>query len=78
MKDPTILESFQATIGGKFAEFLTLDPDPEAMTTSFNSIMTDAASEILGKHRHKTQPWITEEILDMCDARKELKKNKHT
>ena len=78
LKDPTILEAFQATIGGKFAEFLTLDDNPEAMTTNFNSVITEAASKTLGKHRRKTQPWITEDILDMCDSRKELKRNKHT
>ena len=59
LKDPTIAESFQATIGGKFAALLTLDEDAETMTTSFNAVMSETASELLGKHRRKEQPWVT-------------------
>ena len=38
--------------------------------------MTKTASEILGKHRQKKKPWITAEILDLCDKRRELRKKK--
>ena len=34
----------------------------------------ETASEILGKHRQKTKPWVTAEILDLCDRRRELRK----
>ena len=27
----------------------------------------EADSEILGKHRQKKKPWITAEVLDLCD-----------
>ena len=33
-------------------------------------------SEILGKHRQKKKPWITAEILDLCDKRRELRKKR--
>ena len=37
--------------------------------------MTETASEILGKHRQKKKtPWITAEILDMCNKRREPRK----
>ena len=35
-----------------------------------------AASEILGKHWRKKIPWVTAEILDLCDKRRELRKKK--
>ena len=38
--------------------------------------MTETASEILGKHPQKKNPWITAEILDLCDKRRELRKKK--
>ena len=38
--------------------------------------MTETATEILGKHREKKKKWITNELLDMCDLRRELKKTK--
>ena len=34
LKDPAILECFQATIGGKFAPLLTLDEDVESTPAS--------------------------------------------
>ena len=36
--------------------------------------MTETTSEILGKHRQKKKPWVTAEILDLCDRRTELRK----
>ena len=46
------------------------------MITTFNTAVTDTASEILGKHRQKKKPWITAEILDLCDKRRELRKKR--
>ena len=42
----------------------------------FQSAVTETASEILGKHRQKKKPWITAEILDLCDKRRELRKKR--
>ena len=41
-----------------------------------NKTLIDTATEILGKHREKKKNWITEELMDMCDLRRELKKTK--
>ena len=41
------------------------------MITTFNTAVTETASEILGKQKKK--PWITAEILNLCDKRKELR-----
>ena len=46
------------------------------MITTFNTAVTETASAILGKHRQKKKPWITAEILDLCDKRRELKKKR--
>ena len=39
--------------------------------------MTETASVILGKHHQKKKPWITAEILDLCDKRRELRKKRY-
>ena len=65
LKDPNVLETFQAMIGRKFAPL-----------TIMNNEDTDTASEILGKHRQKKKPWVIAEILDVCDKRRELKKKR--
>ena len=46
------------------------------MITTFNTAVTETASEILGKHHQKKKPWITAEILDLCDKRRELRKKR--
>ena len=38
--------------------------------------MTETASEILGKHRQKKKPWVTAEILDLCNKRRKLNKKR--
>ena len=66
-------------IGGRFAPLTIMsndDTDTDSMLTTFNTAVTETASEILGKHRQKKKPWITAEILDRCDKRRELRKKR--
>ena len=56
-------------IGGRFASLTIMsneDTDIDSMITTFNTAVTETASEILGKHRQKKKPWITAEILNLC------------
>ena len=48
----------------------------KSMITTFNTAVTQTASEILGKHHQKKKPWITAEILDLCDKRREMRKER--
>ena len=43
--------TFQATIGGKFAPLIGLRD--EHHVTAYNTVVTDAASEILGNERRR-------------------------
>ena len=38
--------------------------------------MTEAASEILGEHGLKKNLWVTAEIVDLCDKRREVRKKR--
>ncbi|KAK2189385.1 hypothetical protein NP493_108g04017 [Ridgeia piscesae] len=79
LKDPEVAEAFHAMIGGKFAALTILDADGTDMDTlinTFNTAVTNTASEILGKHRPVKKPWVTADLLDLCDKRRELKKKK--
>ena len=54
--------TYQTTIGGKFAQLIGLsdeDMDMDTMITTYNTAMTGAASEILGKERRRKKPWVT-------------------
>ena len=56
LKDPNVLETFQAMIGGRFAPLTIMsneNTDIDSMITTFNTAVTETAGEILGKHRQK-------------------------
>ena len=66
-------------IDGRFAPLTIMSDDVtdiDLMITTFSTAVTEAASEILGKHRQKKKTWIIAEILDLCDKRRELRKKK--
>ena len=52
------------------------DAGMNLMITIFNTAVTETASETLGKHHQKKKPWVTAEILDLCDKRRELRKKR--
>ena len=80
LRDPDVACTFQATIGGKFTPLIGLsdeDMDIDTMITTYNTAVTDAASEILGKERRRKKPWVTKDVLDLCDQRRDLKKKRY-
>ena len=77
LKDPNILEVFQAKIGGKFAALNFIQEDIDSITGEFNTAIEETAMEVLGKLRTKKKPWVTDEILKKCDQRRELKHKRY-
>ena len=53
------------------------DMDMDTMITTYNTAVTDAASEILGKERRRKKPWVTKDVLDLCNERRDLKKKRY-
>ena len=77
LKDPNVACNFQATIYWKFTPSTgprDEDMDIDTMITTYSTAVTDAASELLGKKRHSKKPWVTKDVLDLCDERRDLKK----
>ena len=77
LDDPEVAEIFQARIGGRFAALNLLDKDINDLITSFNEAVRETAEEVVGRQRKKHQPWVTNDILDLCDERKQ-EKEKHS
>ena len=66
-------------IGGRFAPLTIMsneDTDIDSMITTFNTAVTETASEILDKYRQKKKTWVTAEIPDLCDKRRALRKKR--
>ena len=76
LRDPDVACAFQATVGGKFAPHYD-DMDIDTMITTYNTALTDAVSEMLGKERRRKKPWITKDVLGLCDERRDLKKGRY-
>ena len=80
LRDLDVACTFQATIGGKFAPLIGLrdeDLDIDTMITTYTTAMTDASREILGKQRRRKKLWVTKDVLDLCDERRDLKKKRY-
>ena len=79
LRDPDVACTFQATICGKSAPLIGLsdDMDMDTMITTYNTLVTDAASEVLGEERRRKTPWVTKDVLDLCDERRHLKKKRY-
>ena len=73
LKDPNVLETFHVLIGGKFAPLTIMsneDTDIDSMIATFNTAVTETASEILGKHRQKKKPGSLQKFL-ICATKRE-------
>ena len=51
--------------------------DINTMTTTCNTAVTDAASQILGKERRMKKRLVTRDVLDFCDERRDLMKKRY-
>ena len=47
--------------------------DIDTMITTYNTALTDAASEILGKELRRKKLWISKDILDLRDNRRDFR-----
>ena len=63
-------------IGGKFAALNLLEENIDSLTENIHGALVDTASEVLGKARKKNKPWMTNDILDLCDRKRSLKKGR--
>ena len=49
--------------------YLSAGSAMDTMITTFNTAVTDAAIELLGKERHRKKPWVTKDVFDLCDEK---------
>ena len=63
-------------VGGKFSALCVLDSDVDTFANSLKEGLLSTAGEVLRRQRKKIQPWVTNEVLDLCDQRRQLKRQK--
>ena len=72
--------TIKATTGRKFSPPTNLRDDVidiESIITTYIIAVTATASEILGKDRHRKKPWVTRDLFDLCDKRRDLEKRRY-
>ena len=77
LRDRVVACTFQPTIAGKYAPLIGLtdeDKNINTMITTCSTTVTDTASEILEQERRRKKPWVTKDVLDLCDEKRDLKK----
>ena len=47
------------------------------MITTYSAAVTDAALDILGQVRRRKMPWVTRNVLALCDERRDFKKKRY-
>ena len=73
LRGPDVACTFQATICGKFTPLIGLrdeDMDINTMINTYNTSVTDAASEILGIECRMNMPCVTRDVLNLFDERR--------
>ena len=55
-----------------------LDSDINELAGDFKDAVLETAEEVLGRARKKNHPWVSDDILELCDKRRALKGAKHT
>ena len=66
--------SFEAQIGGTFAALNLLEDDINSLTEDFKEAIHETAAKVLAKLRKKKKPWVIDDTPDLCDKRREPKK----
>ena len=77
LKDPNVADIFEAQVGGKFAALNLIDVDIDTLSNSINHVLRTTAEEVIGHKQKNSQPWVTNDVVKLCDERRELKKRKH-
>ena len=75
LQDPNIATHFIATIGGRFTALNFLEPNINNLVNSVGTAMRDTAKEVLSKSKIKHQPWVSNDVLKLCDQRRAEKDN---
>ena len=78
LKDPEMVKLFYARICGKFAALNLFEEDINVLTDNIKGVVRETATEVLRKERKKIQPLITNDILDFCDIRRNMKKTNNS
>ena len=77
LMSPNHMQQINTVLGGKFHQLMDLTDtylDVDKLTNTFNTEISDTATEVLGKCQSKKKPLITDDKVALCDERRKRKK----
>ena len=78
LKNGTLKAAYQSELASKFAPLLLLESQQaQELYDDFTKSITATAKNVLGKRRKTRRRWVTGEVLDCCERRRELKRKKN-
>ena len=78
LKNHETLQNYQITLGGRFRPLIQMmDLGIDDLWTETKKVILETADSVIGKLRKTKQPYVTEEILDLCDEKRKLKPQRH-
>ena len=80
LQNPEIADAFKSTLGERIQPLIedVGKSDINVTIAAFNKAITETAKEKLGRRQQPKKPWVTKDILDLCDKRRGLKNKKYT
>ena len=76
LREDSVREEYKITIGGKFAALMDLECNTNELWTLGKDILVESAENLLGTKRKIKQIWMTQEVLQKCDERRDAKRKK--
>ena len=77
LNNATISLQYKEDLKSKLSDININEISTDNAYTQISQSLTSTAENVLGKYRIKKQPWITDEMLTLCDKRRSLKSTKH-
>ena len=74
LKNPEIKTNYEIEIGGRFTPLLSdEDTDVQTLWNGVKAAFNETSKKLLGnKKTHKQDPWISEEVIQLCEERKRV------
>ena len=68
----------QVKVCGTFAALCVIDSDVDTLAKRLKDGLLSTIEEVVERLWKKNEPWITNEVLDLCDQRRQPKQQKYT
>ena len=78
LKEPKLTEVFRAMMDGSLQPSAFLTAIVDTFASSLKEVLLLTAEEVPERQRKKIQLWVANEVLDLCNQKRQLKQQQYT